>query len=54
MDRVLIVEDDTDINNFINDYFIIKGYSTVQSFSGTEGLLRLNTDKEICLSLIHI
>lgn len=25
MDRVLIVEDDTDINNFINDYFIIKG-----------------------------
>ena len=23
MDRVLIVEDDTDINNFINDYFII-------------------------------
>ena len=22
MDRVLIVEDDTDINNFINDYFM--------------------------------
>ena len=54
MDRVLIVEDDTDINNFINDYFIIKGYSTVQSFSGTEGLLRLNTDKEICCIILDL
>ena len=45
---------DNDINNFINDYFIIKGYSTVQSFSGTEGLLRLNTDKEICCIILDL
>lgn len=32
MDRVLIVEDDTDINNFINDYFIIKGYQLFNHF----------------------
>ena len=41
MHCVLIVEDDSDINNFINDYFVIKGYATIQAFSGTEGLLRL-------------
>jgi len=32
MHCVLIVEDDSDINNFINDYFVIKGYSTIQAF----------------------
>ena len=44
MNCVLIVEDDSDINNFINDYFVIKGYSTIQAFSGTEGLLRLKNE----------
>ena len=47
MNCVLIVEDDSDINNFINDYFVIKGYSTIQAFSGTEGLLRLKNERDI-------
>ena len=49
MHCVLIVEDDSDINNFINDYFVIKGYATIQAFSGTEGLLRLKSEKRYLL-----
>ena len=54
MNCVLIVEDDSDINNFINDYFVIKGYSTIQAFSGTEGLLRLKNDRDICCVILDL
>ncbi|MFR8367693.1 MAG: response regulator transcription factor [Faecalibacillus intestinalis] len=54
MHCVLIVEDDSDINNFINDYFVIKGYATSQAFSGTEGLLRLKSEKNICCVILDL
>lgn len=54
MNCVLIVEDDSDINNFINDYFVIKGYSTIQAFSGTEGLLRLKDERDICCVILDL
>ena len=54
MNCVLIVEDDSDINNFINDYFVIKGYATIQAFSGTEGLLRLKNEKNICCLILDL
>lgn len=54
MNCVLIVEDDSDINNFINDYFVIKGYSTIQAFSGTEGLLRLKNERDICCVILNL
>lgn len=54
MNCVLIVEDDNDINNFINDYFVIKGYTTIQAFSGTEGLLRLKNEKNICCVILDL
>ena len=54
MNCVLIVEDDSDINNFINDYFVIKGYSTIQAFSGTEGLLRLKNERDICCVILGL
>lgn len=54
MNCVLIVEDDSDINNFINDYFVIKGYTTIQAFSGTEGLLRLKNEKSICCVILDL
>ena len=54
MHCVLIVEDDSDINNFINDYFVIKGYATIQAFSGTEGLLRLKSEKNICCVILDL
>lgn len=54
MNCVLIVEDDSDINNYINDYFVIKGYSTIQAFSGTEGLLRLKNERDICCVILDL
>ena len=54
MNCVLIVEDDSDINNFINDYFVIKGYATIQAFSGTEGKLRLKSEKNICCVILDL
>ena len=54
MKKILIVEDDSDINNFINDYFVIKGYSTIQAFSGTEGLLRLKNERDICCVILDL
>lgn len=39
MNRILIIEDDTDINNLIAEALSKSGYSCTQAFSGTEGLL---------------
>ena len=37
-----------------DDYFVIKGYSTIQAFSGTEGLLRLKSEKNICCVILDL
>lgn len=42
--RILIVEDDNDINNLIRDAFCRNGYECTQAFSGTEGLLYARTE----------
>lgn len=39
MPRILIVEDDTDINNSTAEYLRRKGCQCSQAFSGTEGRL---------------
>lgn len=39
MEPILIIEDDTDINNVIAEALSKAGYACVQAFSGTEGLL---------------
>ncbi len=36
---ILIIEDDTDINNMIRDTMEQSGYGCLQAFSGTEGIL---------------
>lgn len=41
MKRILIIEDDTDINNMTADALRKAGYACTQAFSGTEGLMRI-------------
>ncbi|MGF0034369.1 response regulator transcription factor [Bariatricus sp. SGI.154] len=43
--KILIVEDDTDINNLIYKILIKQNYHAVQSFSGTEASLRLDMEQ---------
>lgn len=44
MKSILIIEDNTDINNMMADALQKAGYSCIQAFSGTEGLLYIEKD----------
>ena len=44
MKKLLIIEDDTDINNLITETLTKAGYACTQAFSGTEGLLYIEKD----------
>ena len=44
MNRILIIEDDTDINNMMAEALQKAGYECTQAFSGTEGLLYIDRD----------
>lgn len=43
--RILVVEDDTDINHLITAVLERHNYEIIQAFSGTEALLRLETEE---------
>lgn len=45
MEKILIVEDDMDINNLLAKMMQKQGYEVVQAFSGTEAFLRLFSDR---------
>ena len=45
MPKILIIEDDTYINNLIAKSLSREGYSCQQAFSGTEGLLYAKTEQ---------
>lgn len=44
MKNILIIEDDTDINNVISEALIKAGYHCTQAFSGTEALMCLERE----------
>lgn len=43
--KILVIEDDTDINNLISAILKKAGYQVTQSFSGTEAVLRLGMER---------
>ena len=43
-DYVLIVEDDNDINQMLAEFLGMRGYRTVQAYSGTEALLHVKNE----------
>lgn len=44
MNKILVIEDDTNINQMLNEALTKKGYKVVSAFSGTEGLLRIQQE----------
>nr|MBP3598487.1 response regulator transcription factor [Eubacterium sp.] len=53
MKKILIVEDDTNINNMIQEVLVKNNYPCLQAFSGTEGLLYAN-DPEVALVVLDL
>lgn len=44
MNKILVIEDDTNINQMLNEAFTKKGYQVISAYSGTEGLLRVQQE----------
>ena len=49
MTTILIIEDDTDINQMLSKLLVQNGYRTISAYSGTEGLLVHNEDVNLIL-----
>lgn len=45
MAKILIIEDDTNINNLVSEYLTGSGYLCTQAFSGSEGALRFSMEE---------
>lgn len=45
MAKILIIEDDTNINNMVSEYLSGNGYACTQAFSGSEGSLRFSMEE---------
>ncbi len=50
-EKILIVEDDNDINNLLCEALTKAGYDCVQAYSGSEGLLQLRIDEFVLIIL---
>jgi DNA-binding response OmpR family regulator len=49
MKKILIIEDDKDINNMLNDLLVLNGYKCISAYSGTEALLICNDEVDLIL-----
>ncbi len=54
MAKILIIEDDTDINHMISEFLKENGFETVSAFSGTEARLILSMDTAFDLILMDL
>ncbi len=54
MPKILIIEDDTDINNMIYEFLTEHSFSAVQAFSGTEARLLLDLQFDFSLILMDL
>ena len=54
MPKILIIEDDTDINNMIYEFLIENQFQAVQAFSGTEGRLIWNLQSDFSLIIMDL
>lgn len=45
MNKILVIEDDANINQMLNEALTKKGYQAVSAYSGTEGLLRVQQEQ---------
>lgn len=54
MAKILIIEDDTDINHMISEFLKENGFETVSAFSGTEARLILSMDTAFDLILMNL
>lgn len=44
MNKILVIEDDININQMLNEALTKKGYEVISAWSGTEGLLRIEKE----------
>lgn len=49
MSKILIIEDDTDINEMLKQLLTLNGYEVISAYSGTEGLLLHNATVDLIL-----
>ncbi|MDO5715589.1 MAG: response regulator transcription factor [Tissierellia bacterium] len=49
MNKILIVEDDLDINNLLRDILTAEGYQVTQAYTGADGLQRLEENFDLIL-----
>lgn len=54
MTKILVVEDDNEINRLIKDYLVSQGYSVVTAFNGLDAVLIIQDNDDISLVLLDL
>ncbi len=54
MKKILIVEDDRQINNLLCDFLSSKGYSTISSFDGADAIVNLRNNEDLSLVILDL